>query len=285
MPRIVPVAWMPACRMARIIAHWTGGTHHAGPADREHYHVLIESDGRLVRGDHAISDNVSTSGDDYARHCRKANAGSIGIAACGMAGAMQAPFRAGRYPMTAVQYEAMAMVAADLCERYHIPPAPETVLGHGEVESALGVPQGGKWDPMVLPWDPRRPMVEVGRAFRARVEAMLGGAAPSEQLRPVRVIVDDCVVSDEGLFKGDASWCPLRPLADLLGWAVVRIDGRTATLRTKIGNHDLPAIVRGDRGYVKISELCARMGWQAPGWDAATRTVRVRSAEEGRGKR
>ncbi|MDI6771127.1 MAG: N-acetylmuramoyl-L-alanine amidase [bacterium] len=285
MPRIVPDAWMPDCRMERIITHWTGGVHHAGSGDREHYHVLIESDGRLVRGDHMISDNVSTAGDDYAQHVRMMNTGSIGIAACSMAGAMQRPFRAGRYPMNAAQYEVMAVVAADLCERYHIPVALETVLGHGEVESALSVPQGGKWDPMVLPWDPQRPAIEVGAAFRAMVGEGLGGAALKERLFPVRVIVDGLTVSDEGLLKGGAAWCPLRPLADFLGWIVLRIGGRATTLRTGTGDCDLAAIVRGDRGYVKISELCAMLGWQAPAWDAATRTVRVRSSKGERGSR
>lgn len=285
MPRMVPDAWMPECRMERIITHWTGGENHAGSVDREHYHLLIESDGRLVRGDHAISDNVSTAGDDYARHVRMLNSGSIGIAACGMAGAMQRPFRAGRCPMNSLQYEVMAVVAADLCERYHTAVALETVLGHGEVESALGVPQGGKWDPMVLPWDPQRPMVEVGEAFRRRVGESLGGVAVNERLLPVRVIVDGRMISDEGLLKGGASWCPLRPLADSLGWMVLRMDGRVAALRTGTGDCDLAAIVRGDRGYVKISELCARLGWQAPTWDAATRTVRVRSSKGERGSR
>lgn len=285
MSRIVPDAWMPECRMERIITHWTGGVHHAGPGDREHYHILIESDGRLVRGDHAIPDNVSTSGDNYARHTRMMNAGSIGIAACCMAGAMHRPFRAGRYPMTAVQYEVMAAVAADLCARYRIPVALDTVLGHGEIESVLNVPQGGKWDPMVLPWDPQRSSGEVGTAFRVRVGKSVGGAARNERLRPLYVVVDGRVVSDEGLIKGGAAWCPLRPLADLFGWAVLRIDGRAAILRTGAGDCSLTANVRGDRGYVKISELCAGLGWQAPAWDAAARTVRVRSHKGERGSR
>lgn len=285
MPRIVPDAWMPDCCMERVITHWTGGEHHAGSCDREHYHLLIESDGYLVRGDHAISDNVSTAGDDYARHTRMLNAGSIGIAVCGMTGAMHRPFRAGRCPMNAAQYEVMVLVAADLCERYQIPLAPETVLGHGEVEAVLGVPQGGKWDPMVLPWDPQRPIAKVGDTFRAMVARSLSSAAQEERLLPVLVVVDGRTVSDEGLLKGGASWCPLRPLADLFGWEVLRIDGRSATLRTEAADCDLAAIVRGDRIYVRISELCTGLGWKAPAWDAATRTVRVRSSGRERGLR
>lgn len=277
MPRLVPPEWMPDCRMERVITHWTAGTHHASAGDREHYHLLIEADGHLVRGDYSIADNASTADDDYAGHTRMMNTGSIGVAVCAMAGAMQRPFRAGRYPMTAVQYEVMASAAADLCERYRIVVTPQTVLGHGEVEALFGVPQGGKWDPTVLPWDPDRPPSEVGAAFRLQVEAHLQGSQRREDLPPVRVVADGHPISDEGLLKGGASWCPLRPIADHFGWTVLRIDGRSAAVRTPSGDRQVTAIIRGDRGYAKVADLCAALGWPRPVWDAAARTVRIRS--------
>ena len=49
---IVPADWMPNCNMKRIVCHWTAGGYRAGDHDRESYHILIEGDGRLVRGDH-----------------------------------------------------------------------------------------------------------------------------------------------------------------------------------------------------------------------------------------
>jgi hypothetical protein len=46
---------------------------------KEHYHFIIEGDGTVIKGDHDISDNVSTADDDYAAHTRACNTGSIGV--------------------------------------------------------------------------------------------------------------------------------------------------------------------------------------------------------------
>ena len=43
-----------------------------------------------------------------------ANTGSIGISVCCMAKAEKKPFKAGKFPMTQVQWAKMAEVAADL---------------------------------------------------------------------------------------------------------------------------------------------------------------------------
>ncbi|WP_248311241.1 peptidoglycan-binding protein [Bosea sp. UNC402CLCol] len=56
---VVPSDWMPAAQMDRIIVHWTAGAHRGSGLDRSHYHVLIEGDGKLVRGIPPISLNDS----------------------------------------------------------------------------------------------------------------------------------------------------------------------------------------------------------------------------------
>lgn len=160
--------------MKRIITHWTAGGYRATEVDREHYHILVEGDGALVRGDHEIPDNLNCGDGDYAAHVARLNTGSIGIAVCCMAGARRSPPDAGPYPMRREQYEVLAKVAADLCAGYGIIVSPRTVLGHGEVATILGVPQGGKWDPMVLPWNPATWNItamcrHVGDAFRLQV--------------------------------------------------------------------------------------------------------------------
>lgn len=172
---VVPERWMPDCRMERIICHWTGGAYKASSLDRQHYHILIEDNGDLVRGFHEISDNVFTGDGDYAVHTKGTNTRSIGISVCCMAEADPKPFKAGKYPMTQVQWLRMAEVAADLAKVYGIRVTPQTVLGHGEVEANLGNPQEGKWDPMVLPWDPAE--TKVGDLFRAAVRKAMGAAA------------------------------------------------------------------------------------------------------------
>lgn len=176
---IVPAEWMPDCEMKAIVAHWTAGGHRASSLDMEHYHVLIEADGSVVRGDHVISDNVDTSDDDYAAHTRSFNTRTIGISVCCMMGAREKPFSPGAFPMTEKQWLVMANVAADLARRYKIPIDDKHVLGHGEVQRNLGIKQRGKWDPMVLPWDIDISPEKVGNLFRVKVREFYDNAAPT----------------------------------------------------------------------------------------------------------
>lgn len=173
---IIPNGWMPNCSMKRIIVHWTAGGYKASSLDKAHYHILIEDDGNLVKGTHSIQDNVSTGDNIYAAHTFKLNTGSIGVSVCCMAGAIESPFNPGSFPMTKKQWETMSQVVAELCQFYSISVTPQTVLGHGEVETILGIDQGGKWDPMVLPWDQSLGKKKVGEQFRAIVKSKISGS-------------------------------------------------------------------------------------------------------------
>lgn len=168
---MVPKDWMPACKMARVIVHWTAGGHKASAVDKEHYHILIEGDGKLVRGDFPITANVSTSDSDgYAAHTKGCNSGSIGVSLCSMMGAVEKPFQTGPYPITAMQIEALEAVLVDLCKFYKIPVGPKTVLSHAEVQANLGIAQAGKWD---ISWPPKSAK-QVGDSMRAKVKAIVG---------------------------------------------------------------------------------------------------------------
>lgn len=169
---MVPQDWMPVCAMQRIIFHWTAGAHTASEYDREHYHILINGDGKLVRGTLPISANVSTSDGQYAAHTKNCNTGSIGVALAAMANAVENPFDPGPYPITRAQWNALVAVLADLCEAYGIPVTPETVLSHAEVQDTLDIAQSGKWDISFPPLTPR----EVGDAMRERVQKLLAYA-------------------------------------------------------------------------------------------------------------
>jgi hypothetical protein len=84
---VVPGEWLPECPMQRVIFHWTAGAWKASTSsDVPHYHILIEDDGRLVRGSYSIKDNVDTSDGRYAAHTKNCNTGSIGVSLCCMAG-------------------------------------------------------------------------------------------------------------------------------------------------------------------------------------------------------
>lgn len=171
---LVPSSWLPDCKMTRIVAHWTAGAYSVSDVDREHYHIIVGGDLKLVRGDNSIKANVSTSDSDgYAGHTKNCNSGSIGIAVACMANADDSPFDAGNYPMTKGQWLVMAEVAAECCRKYGIKVTPTTVLQHGEVQKNLGVAQNGKWDCCKLPWMPQATSVQACDAWRNEVAVRL----------------------------------------------------------------------------------------------------------------
>lgn len=150
----VPASWMPKCDIDRVIVHWTAGQHRASEGDREHYHILIESDGRLVRGIPTIDKNdASGIRTGYAAHTLNCNTGSAGVSMCAMAGAVEQPFSPGPAPLTREQWNVMTRVVATLCQRYGIGVTDRTVLTHAEVQPNLGIRQRGKWDVTRLTFD------------------------------------------------------------------------------------------------------------------------------------
>lgn len=168
----IPADWLPWAGMARVIFHWTAGTNKAGTDDRKHYHLLIEGDGKLVRGIPSIALNDAPLKPGYAAHTASLNGDSIGIALCGMAGAKENPFDAGKYPITEHQWAMLAQVIAQLCRRYAINVSRKTVLSHAEVQETLGTKQKGKWDIARLPFDPAvKGAIAVGDKLRAAVAA------------------------------------------------------------------------------------------------------------------
>jgi N-acetyl-anhydromuramyl-L-alanine amidase AmpD len=170
----VPADWMPWAQMLRIVFHWTAGGNKASATDREHYHILVEGDGKLVRGVPSIDKNSAPVKPGYAAHTLNLNSNSIGVSLCGMVGAKESPFDPGKSPITRTQWDALSTVLADLCRRYSIPVTRATVLSHAEVQPTLGVTQRGKWDIARLPWDDQaRGALVIGNMMRAAVAAKL----------------------------------------------------------------------------------------------------------------
>ncbi|WP_322884013.1 N-acetylmuramoyl-L-alanine amidase [Sinorhizobium medicae] len=171
---IVPADWMPDAKMGRIVCHWTAGAHKASEFDRGHYHILIEDEGKLVRGIPSIALNEAPAKRGYAAHTLGANSGSIGVSLCCMGGSNEAPFDPGKYPMTREQWDALTSVVADLCRRYSIPVTDKTVLSHAEVQNNLGIQQRGKWDFTRLAFDPSvKGAKACGDKLRAEAKAKL----------------------------------------------------------------------------------------------------------------
>lgn len=175
MTRVIPDAWMPLCKVSRIILHHTGGANFPSSEDKQAYHFAIDRIGKAHRGDHSILDNIDCTDDDYAAHTRGMNTGSVGLAICGMAGANQEPFAPGPYPILPAQWNAAIIAAADLCRRYRIEPMPKTLLMHAEVESVLKVRQAGKWDITIRSWKgpSKWEHLTPGNEMRARVALLM----------------------------------------------------------------------------------------------------------------
>ena len=170
----IPAIWLPKASMKRVIMHWTAGAYVASEVDREHYHMVIEGDLDLIKGDYSIKDNEVIHGSNYAAHTRSCNTGSIGISLCCMAGAVESPFNAGKYPMKKEQVDKLILCVAQLCRVYGIPVTRQTVLSHAEVQPTLGITQAGKWDYTRLPFEPTIiGALPVGDFIRSRVQAIL----------------------------------------------------------------------------------------------------------------
>ena len=190
--------------MKRVIAHWTAGAGRASAEDKAHYHRLVEYDGTVVAGAEAVEDNIVTSDGDYAAHTLRLNTGSIGVAMCGMRGAVEHPFDAGPSPLNEAQFNAFCKLVADLCVEYGIPVTPQTVLTHAEVQTTLGVQQRGKWDVARLPWrDDLRGARSVGDFMRQRITLMLGGVEVLQSNRPILRFGDKSV--DVGVWQVELS--------------------------------------------------------------------------------
>ena len=131
--------------LKRIVIHWSAGTYTVSSIDKEHYHFIIDKDGKVHCGDHKPEANLSTSDGVYAAHTKGANAGAIGVAVAAMADA-KGPGDLGKYPITAAQFNGLIRELKELTRHYKIPVTPSTVLSHAEIEKTLGIKQAGKID-------------------------------------------------------------------------------------------------------------------------------------------
>jgi N-acetyl-anhydromuramyl-L-alanine amidase AmpD len=162
--------------LKRVILHWTAGTHVANALDRQHYHFMVQGDGSVVEGVHPPEDNERLVGADYAAHTLNCNTGSIGVALCGMLGAVESPFTAGIYPINETQLTAACALVARLCKTYGIAVTPKTVLTHAEVQGTLAIVQNGKWDIARLPWTST---IVGATAVGGFIRALVAGSATS----------------------------------------------------------------------------------------------------------
>lgn len=236
----IPASWLPAATMKRVHLHWTGGARTASSLDRRHYHVIVEGDTNLVRGDLPISANQTPIRGNYAAHTLNANGDAIGVSLAGMAGAQESPFREGSHPLNAEQWAMGVRTIADLCRRYGIKVSPKTVLTHAEMQANLGIAQRGKWDIARLPFD----------------QAVFGAKAVGDRLRKEVQAVLDGLVSEPRLEEpkdSPAGETPLRALRGVVTASVLllrRTPGGEIIGRMPAGTP--VEIVDHDKGWAEV---------------------------------
>lgn len=153
--------------MNKIIIHWTAGAYTPNATDFEHYHFLIDGEGKKHNGKYKPEDNENCYDGRYAAHTGGGNTGAIGVSMCAMAGFKSAT-DCGRYPITPVQLEACFKLCAELCKKYNIPV--ENVWTH--YEFGINHPDTtshGKIDIIYLPPYPSVEKDKIGDFIRAKV--------------------------------------------------------------------------------------------------------------------
>lgn len=158
--------------LKRVIAHWAVTKYKATDLALQHYHFVVEGDGKIVAGKFPPEANIKPVSGRYAAHTLNCNTGSIAVSCAAMAGA-ETVKKPGDYPITEVQFEAMCRKIADLCKKYGIEVTSKTVLSHAEVEINLGIKQRGKWDIAVLPFARLTTAKSCGDLMRKKVAGYL----------------------------------------------------------------------------------------------------------------
>lgn len=160
----------PKVKMDKLIWHWTAGTYSTSALALQHYHFIIDGDGRYHDAV-AIENNVPPLvAGKYAAHTRNCNSRAIGISCCAMGDALEkGPF--GKWPLLEKQIDTLITLSVALCYFYDIPVSPTTTLSHAEVQNNLGIAQRGKWDIAVFPFNPSlNTAKKCGDFIRAKVQ-------------------------------------------------------------------------------------------------------------------
>ena len=155
--------------MKRIILHWTAGGPVPTSYEKECYHYLVDSLGKIHLGKFKPEANLACRTGMYASHTGGGNTGSIGVAMCAMADFKNKNDQ-GHFPLTKVQFESAMKLCARLARQYNIHITPETVMTHWE----FGVKNPnttsfGKIDIIFLPPFPWISKEDVGSFIRSKI--------------------------------------------------------------------------------------------------------------------
>ena len=155
--------------MNKIIIHWTGGAWFPNATDKEHYHFLIDKNGKVINGKFKVEDNENCNDGKYAVHCGGGNTGAIGVSMCGMYVPKGVNIKDTKFPLTKKQCEACFKLVAQLCKKHLI--NLNNVLTHYEFGQAHPkTSSSGKIDITFLPPYPEIKQNQIGSFIRNKVK-------------------------------------------------------------------------------------------------------------------
>lgn len=155
--------------MNKIIIHWTGGAWFPNATDKEHYHFLIDKNGKVINGKFKVEDNENCNDGKYAAHCGGGNTGAIGVSMCGMYVPKGVNIKDTKFPLTKTQCEACFKLVAQLCKKHLI--NLNNVLTHYEFGQAHPkTSSNGKIDIIFLPPYPEIDKNKIGDFIRNKVK-------------------------------------------------------------------------------------------------------------------
>lgn len=150
----------------KICIHWTAGGLVPSNVDLEHYHFVVDSNGKVHKGSYTPEDNfyIPRGKTRYAKHCGGGNTKTIGIAVCGSGVAWHPPL------MTQKGVEALLKKCAELCYEYDIPIQETRVYTHYEFgKKHPKTSSAGKIDIYKIPYEPQLDSEEVGEYLRKKI--------------------------------------------------------------------------------------------------------------------
>ena len=106
--------------MKRVIYHWTGGTNKPCAEDLQHYHFVIDREGKIYNGRFSPEDNENCYDGKYAAHTGGGNTSSIGIAFCGCYVPTNTNVKLTKYPLSKKQLEVGFKLGAELAKKYKL---------------------------------------------------------------------------------------------------------------------------------------------------------------------
>lgn len=156
--------------MKRIILHWTAGGYVPTSFEKERYHYLIDSLGKVYPGKFKPEANLDCKDGMYAEHTGGGNTGSIGISMCAMAN-FKNKNDIGDFPITKIQFESAMKLCASLAKKYNIIITPDTVMTHYEFgQKHTKTTSYGKIDIIYIPpysWISKE---DVGSFIRSKIK-------------------------------------------------------------------------------------------------------------------